>query len=101
MTSKIIISNLSQFLNIISEHPELLQVPPFRPLERVLKEVRAATVSCGCSAGAVYEANKGIFVAAIGNLQPSDHLLIKTILKVKEVCYFVVAADGQVGLHCH
>ncbi|NBQ68933.1 MAG: hypothetical protein EBU46_08925 [Nitrosomonadaceae bacterium] len=101
MTSKIIISNLAQFLNIISQHPELLQVPPFQPLERVLKEVRAATMSCGCNASSVYEANKGIFTAAITSMQPSDHMMVKNILKVRELCFFVVAADGKVALQCH
>lgn len=101
MTTKIIISNLSQFLNIISQHPELLQVPPFQPLQRVLKEVREATASCGCSASSVYEANKGIFTAAITSMQPSDHMMVKNILKVREVCYFVVDGSGLVKLNCY
>ena len=100
-TSKIVISNLTQFLNLISQHPALLQVPAFRPLEKVLKDVRAATASCGCNASAVYEANKGIFTAAIGNLQPVDHSMVKQILGVTAVCYYVVGVNRQFQLNCH
>lgn len=101
MTSKIIVSNLSQFLNLVSQHPTLLQVPAFKPLEAVLKQVRAAVASCGCNASSVYEANKGIFTTAIGNLQPSDHVMVKSILKVNQICYFAVDNKGMVKLNCY
>lgn len=88
--TKLIVSNLHQFLNVAQRNPALLAIPAFRSISPLLESIHNINKSggCKCQIGPLLEAYKPRFKAALTMLQPADALVIKSILKVQQFCYY-------------
>lgn len=94
MIHRLVISSLDHLIRVIKGHPEALALSSLAPLKYVAQEAAKEAKSCGCNAKKVYMAHKGTFEAALGNLGYGDHLQLKNILKVDEICYYEKSSDG-------
>lgn len=101
MTTKLTVSNLQQMVAILLKYPALQQFPCFAPLgglivkyKQIINEKR-----CKCELGPLFSAYRPTFLAMLGNLQPSDVNLIKTVLKVSQFCYYI-ESNGKRIIKC-
>ncbi|NBQ67358.1 MAG: hypothetical protein EBU46_00390 [Nitrosomonadaceae bacterium] len=100
---KVIVSNLSQLLRLVSENPALLTVPAFYPLRPLYERLRDALKggSCGCNFNEVIASHKQLFSVVMDNVQVIDNSMIKSILNVHQLCYYTESGDGKRVLRCY
>ncbi len=94
------ISSLQHLIKLISANPALLSLASLAPLVAVAEKAKAASKSCGCNAAQVYNDNKGQFELALTNLGNGDHLIVKKILNIDQICYYTRGATGGLQIKC-
>lgn len=94
------ISGLEHMVRVLSQKPELMALASLAPLQHVAAKARAAAKSCGCNAAEVYREAKPTFELALNNLAHGDHLTVKRVLNVDELCYYVRDSNGGLKLKC-
>lgn len=100
MAKRFTISGLEHMIRLLSQHPELLSLSSLSQLKYVADEARAESKTCGCNAMKVYSKHTGTFEAAVGNLQNGDHLVMKRLLGIDQICYYIRHNGGQYKLKC-
>lgn len=100
MAKRFTVGGIEHMVRILQQFPELMALSSLAPLKSVAKEVQKETATCGCNAAKVYQKYTGSFEAALGNLQNGDHLTVKRLLGIDDLCYYVRHDGGQMKLKC-
>jgi hypothetical protein len=100
MSRKLTISSIEHMVRLLSQKPELLSLSSLSPLKAVAEKAREEAKSCGCNAGKVYRANEGVFNVALGNIQNGDHMIMKRLLGVDQICYYIKSEGSTYKLKC-
>jgi hypothetical protein len=92
------ISGIEHIIRMLNQYPQLSGLSSLAPVFEVGRKAREAVArsGCNCSASPVYAANKHVFDMALGVLGNGDHLIVKNLLKVDQICYYVKSNKGQV-----
>lgn len=100
--SRLTISGIEHIIGMINSNSSLASLSSLAPIADLGRKAKAAVArsGCSCSAAPVYAANRHVFTQALANIQHGDHLMIKNILKVTEICYYVKDKDGKNVLKC-
>ena len=98
MKRRYTISGIDHMIRLLNQHPQLLSLSSLVPITQVAKKVKdtVARTGCNCNAGPIYAANRGIFERALTTMQYGDHLIVKNVLNVDELCYYVKSDKGLV-----
>ena len=94
------ISGLEHMIKLLNTHPEFLSLPSFSQLNAVAEQAREASKKCGCNASKVYNANRHVFEMALTSLAAGDHLMLKRMLAVEQICFYVKSPTGGLQLKC-
>ena len=87
-------------VRLLQQYPELMSLASLAPLRSVGEEARIESATCGCNAAKVYAKHSGSFEAALGNLQNGDHLVMKRLLGLDQICYYIRHDGGSYKLKC-
>ena len=87
-------------IRLLHQHPTLLSLNSFAGLKYVADKAKKASESCGCNATQVYQEHARDFELALQNINNGDHLVIKQILGVNQICYYIKKSTGQFELRC-
>ena len=100
--AKYTISGIEHVIKMLNEHPQLMGLGSLAPIRELAGRAQQAVKKsgCACSAAPVYAANRGVFDRALGTMAQGDHLVIKAILKVDEICYYARDHTGNNKLVC-
>ena len=98
MNKRYTISGLEHMVRLLSQKPELMALSSMAPLQYVAAKAREASKKCGCNAAEVYNEHRGTFELALNNLGNGDHITMKRILNVDEICYYVKDSEGRLSL---
>ena len=100
--TKYTISGIEHMIRLLNQHPQLLSLSSMMPIAHVgkLAKEAAAASGCNCKIGPIYAANKGVFEEALRTMQNGDHLMIKSALKVDQLCWYVRDHAGNYVLKC-
>ena len=96
------ISGMDHIIRMLNQYPQLSGLSSLAPIFQVGAAAKSAVArsKCKCSAGPIYAANKHIFESALANMAHGDHLIIKNLLKVDSICYYVTESSGRKTLKC-
>ena len=96
------ISGIDHIIRMLNQYPQLNGLSSLAPIFQVGAVAKAAVArsKCNCSAGPIYAANKHVFEAAIANMASGDHLIVKNLLKVDQICYYITESNGRRTLRC-
>ena len=96
------ISGIDHILRMMQQYPQLKALASLTPINEVAKKASEAVrkSGCNCSASPVYAANLNVFARALDMTRHGDHLIIKNILKIDELCFYVKDNSGKSTLHC-
>jgi hypothetical protein len=100
MQKTITISGLEQMVRLLNQHPEFMALGSLAPIKYVGEQAAATSRSCGCNAAEVYQKNRPVFEAALQNLGLGDHLVVKRLLGVDRICYYVKDKAGNYRHTC-
>ena len=102
MKRRYTISSLEHMIRLINQYPQLLALSSFIQINQVGNQIKNAVArsKCNCSAGPIYAQNRSVFETALNNLQYGDHLLVKNILGVEELCFYIKDSAGTFKLKC-
>lgn len=100
--SRIVISTARQFVDLAKNKPELLSIPAFQPLSRVIKEQSTKkTGGCNCGSGSrVTPVISSMFESGMAILTTADKTKLLQILGVSKFCYYTRSADGVLNQVC-
>jgi hypothetical protein len=101
MTTKLVISNLAQFIKVVQQHKVILELEAWKPMLDVISKVREATKTCSCNAGPALQSQRPVFDTIIKRLEPADFIVLKTLLNVNQLCFYMVDDSGKGVLKCH
>ena len=98
MKSSFTISGTRHLLAMLNEYPQLMGLSSFAGIREVGRKAKAAVdrSGCSCSAGPIYAQNAAIFEHALISMANGDHLIVKNLLKVDQLCYYVKTGTGNV-----
>lgn len=96
------ISGMDHIIRMLNQFPQLNGLSSLAPIFQVGAIAKAAVArsKCGCSAGPIYAANKRVFEAALANMASGDHLIVKNLLKIDQLCYYITESNGRRALRC-
>ena len=102
MSRRLTISGIEHIVRLINQYPQLLGLSSFSPINQVARQAKEAVIKgkCGCRAAPVYAANRGVFETALHSMKNGDHLTIKKIMNVDELCYYSKDSTGRYVLNC-
>lgn len=98
--SRFVIGGLEHLVRVISTNPQILALSSLSPLQEIGRQAAIASQSCGCNATKVFNDNKVKFEMALNNLSNGDHITMKRILGVDQLCWQVRGANGLLKLKC-
>jgi hypothetical protein len=96
------ISGIDHIIRMLNQYPQLSGLSSLAPIYHVGAAAKAAVAKtkCNCSAGPIYAANKKTFEMALNNMGNGDHLIVKNLLKVDKVCFYISDNTGKRTLKC-
>lgn len=102
MKRRYTISGIEHVVRLLNQYPQLLALNSFASINQVGQQVKQAVAraNCNCAAGPIYAKNRPIFEQALNNLQFGDHLMVKHILNIDELCYFIKDSTGAYKQKC-
>lgn len=102
MSKRYTINGIEHLINVLNQHPQLLSLSSLAPIGLLGKKAQEANrkQKCNCAAGPIYAANRLVFETALSHLQFGDHLIVKTILKTDELCYYIKNKEGKFVQKC-
>lgn len=100
MTKTFTISGLEHMVRLLSQRPELMALASLAPLQFVAQKAQEASKQCGCNAAEVYKEYRTTFEHALSNLQHGDHITLKKLLGVDQICYYVKDSTGGLKRKC-
>ena len=97
MTTKLVISNLNQFMQLAAKSPSILNIGGFSFLRP-----RLTVSGCGkCGrAQAVLAEQRPQWEAAFSVLSPTEQKQLKNLLEAESICYYTKQPNGQLQIHC-
>jgi ABC-type proline/glycine betaine transport system permease subunit len=87
-------------LRLLHQYPTLMALNSFAGLKYVAEKAQKASQACGCNANQVYIEHARDFELALTNLVGGDHMIVKQVMGIDEICYHVKKASGQFELRC-
>ena len=98
MKSSFTISGIEHVIKILQQYPQLGALSSLAPVIDVGRKAKAAVTKsgCGCSAGPVYAANRNVFDMALNVMGHGDHLVVKNLLNVDQICYYIKSDKGPI-----
>lgn len=99
----ITISGIDHIIRMLNQYPQLSGLSSLAPIFQVGAQVKQAVARsrCNCSAGPIYAQNAKVFEQAFANMANGDHLTVKNLLKVDQICYYVTeGGTGRRVLRC-
>jgi hypothetical protein len=100
MSKRITLSGIEHIIRLLGQKPELLALSSLAPLAQIGEKAKAASATCNCNANKIYRDHKGTFEAALGNLQNGDHIVMKKLLGLDQICYYTKLDGGSLNLKC-
>ena len=94
------ISGIEHMVRMLATQPALMSLNSLAPLQHIANKAQIAGKKCGCNASNVYREHKADFELALNNLANGDHLVMKRILKVDQICYYTKIQTGALKLKC-
>ena len=102
MTRSFTINGIDHIIRMLNQYPQMNSLSSLAPVFEIGRKAKEAVKrsGCGCSAGPIYNANKAIFDQALTNMGNGDHLIVKSLLNVDQLCYYVTDAHNRRTLKC-
>ena len=100
MTRRFTISGLDHLIRLLHTHPAFMSLNTFAGIKVIAEEAKRAAKSCSCNVGKVYQAHAKDFELALQNMGGGDHLIIKQVLQVDQLCYYTKKSTGGLQLNC-
>ena len=102
MSKSYTISGVEHLIRLLNQYPQLLSLSSMAGIREVGKKAQEAVKrsGCGCSAAPVYAQHRNIFEKALEIMSHGDHLMVKNVLKVEQICHYSKDSSGQVKLKC-
>lgn len=99
---QITISGIDHVIRLLNQYPQLMSLSSFTAIRELGKRAQEAVAKsgCGCSAGPIYQQNKHVFDRALQMMAMGDHMMVKNVLKVDQVCYWTNDSAGNRKLVC-
>lgn len=101
--SKFTISGLSHLIAMLQNYPQLMGLHSFAGVREVARQAQsaAAKTNCGrCETNRIYIKNAHVFAQALDMLENGEHTVVKTVLKVDQICYNVRDSAGKTVMKC-
>lgn len=97
MKSSFTISGIKHVIQLLNQYPQLMNLASLAPLREVGRKAREAVnrTGCNCTASQVYGSHARVFEQALEAMANGDHITIKNVLKVEQLCYYVKTSKGN------
>lgn len=82
---------------MLNQYPQLMNLASLAPIREVGRKAKeaAAKTGCNCTASQVYGSNAHVFNQALQAMSNGDHITVKNVLKVEQLCYYVKTSTGN------
>jgi hypothetical protein len=103
MPKSFTISGIDHIIKMLNQYPQLSGLSSLAPIFEVGHQARlaAAKSKCNCGANKIYRENKHVFENSLVDMaNGGDHLVVKNLLNVEQLCYYGTDMSGRRTLKC-
>ena len=84
------ISGTAHLIGILKQYPQISALSSMAGMANVARQAQDAAkkAGCNCQANKIFKANDAVFQQALNSMGNGDHLIIKNVLNMDEICYY-------------